>query len=272
MDPQRLALFYALGSTLVFSTSSLGFALYSRRVSVMWMNAFKAAVAGALLVITIPIVLGGWSWPGVPALIGLLTSGLVGLNIGDLFLLTAFTRLGPGRTLILFGFSPLIVGTGAALVFGQAMDPRRLIAVIFLIACLFCFSLEKYQREKKWEWHALVFALIGVTMDACGILLTRWSFQQAPTLTPLESHFWRCLGALAGFGVFALIKPFGFWSNFKRWKTKDRLVILASCFGGTYLSLILFLTAVKTGHLASITAIGITGPIFATGLECAIHR
>lgn len=272
MDPQQLALFYALGSTLVFSTSSLGFAVYSHRVSVLWMNAFKASVALGLLIITIPLAVGGWSWPGGPAILGLLASGLIGLNIGDLFLLAAFTRLGAGRTLILFGFSPLIVGTGAALAFGQTLDPSRFLAVIFLIGCIVSFSLEKYRTEQKWELRGLFYALIGVSLDAFGILLTRWSFQAAPELTPLEGHFWRCLAAVAGFAVIGYFRPFGFWSNFTRWPTKDRVLIAAACFGGTYLSLILYLTAIKFGHLASISAIGITGPIFATGLECAVRR
>ena len=134
-----------LVATLSFSSASLVFARFSRSVSVLWMNTAKAAVALALLCLTLPLL---WSVNGTFALFGssagswtapsdfstdlLLLSGMIGLGIGDLFLLDAFIRIGVSRTLMLYGFQPLLLGIGAALLFGQTFDTHRLVAIAFL--------------------------------------------------------------------------------------------------------------------------------------------
>ena len=85
MDPQRLSLFLALGATLVFSTASLVYAEYSKRVSVLWMNCFKACMC--MIAVTVAtVILGGWHQISGFSLAALMLSGLVGLNIADIFL------------------------------------------------------------------------------------------------------------------------------------------------------------------------------------------
>ena len=271
MTNEDLALFFALGATLCFASSSLVFTEFSKRVSVLWMNCFKAFVAFTALLLTIPIF-SGWHPPTPMAVGGFLLSGLLGLNIGDLFLLSAFTRLGAARTLILFGFQPLLVGIAAHFLFDQALDPSKLIAVVFLMGCLLTFSLESYRAEKRWEWLGLVFALVGVLFDTCGILVTRAAFSLSPNVTPMEGHFYRCLGALIGFAVMSRFKPVHLISGFMRWTPRTRLILFSAGLGGTYLSLLLYLNALKIGHLASVAGITITGPMFATLLESIVNR
>ena len=271
MSAHHLSLLLALGSTLTFATSSLVYAEYSRRVSVLWMNCFKCAVAFAALVLTVPFATG-WHAPSTTSLCALLLSGLIGLNVGDLFLLSAFAHLGVARTLVLFGFQPLFVGLAAHFLFGQAFDSRRLLAVLFLIGCLFTFSLERFRREKRWDLTGLIHALIGVSLDTCGVLLTRGAFDASPQIAPLEGNFYRCFGALLGFVVMARFRPIGFVSGFRRWETKGRVLLVTASLGGTYFALLFYLSALKIGHLASIAGIAITGPIFATALESVVQR
>ncbi len=266
-----LSYLFALGATLSFATASLVFTDYSKKISVLWMNCFKAFVAFIALVITIPLFVH-WKVPAPAAFAALLFSGLIGLNIGDLFLLNAFTKLGPGRTLILFGFQPLLLSIAAFFLFDQPLEPKRLLAIIFLMACLFTFSLERYRQEKRWEVIGLFHALVGVLFDLCGILLTRWAFARDVELSPIEGHLFRCTGALLGFLVIGYFRPIGLFSNFKKYPVKSRAVLILAGLGGTYLSLILYLNAIKIGHLGSIAAISITGPMFATALECVVKR
>ncbi len=236
------------------------------------MNCFKAAVAFTLLCITMPLAFGGWHKPEPMIIGGFLLSGLIGLNIADLFLLKAFTRLGVARTLILFGFQPLMVGFGASLLFHQPMNPARFIAVGFMILCLFTLSLEKYKADKTWELTGLAIALLGVALDACGILITRTAFEATAHHTPIEGHFYRCLGALIGFFAMSFFKPLPLIGEFKKLGPRAKLLLIVASTAGTYLSLLLYLNAIKIGHLASISGIAITGPMFATALECGIKR
>lgn len=271
-ETQTYALFLALGATLAFSASSLVYAEYSSKVSVLWMNCFKSTIAFLLLIVTLPLFFGGWHRAEPIVVAELMFSGLLGLNIADLFLLKAFTKIGAARTLMLYGFQPLIIGIGAHLLFGQSLNSTKLIAVLFMIACLFTLSLENFRTHKKWAVGGLILALVGVTLDAGGILITRTAFETTQVVTPVESHFYRCLGALIGFAVMSLFRPLPLISGFTRWPKRERLLLLAAAFGGTYLSLILYLHAIKYGHLASLAGITITGPMFATTLECLIKR
>ncbi len=281
-----------LGATLSFSSASLIFARFSRSVSVLWMNATKAFIAMVLLIITLPILfwfqnrLGTWAPPSDLATGILLLSGFIGLGIGDLFLLDAFIRIGVSRTLMLYGFQPLVLGLAGAALFDQAFDGRRLIAIVFLIGCLIIFSLEKYRESKSWEIRGLVMAIIGVSMDSAGVLLTRFAFESSPHTQPLEGHLIRCFGALFAYAVIAAFvhsrrivtqtkdntPVIGLFTNFLRFDNSSRALILLGCFAGTYLSLCLYLTAIQIGHLASISAISITGPMFAALLESVINR
>lgn len=256
------------------------------------MNTAKATVALLLLCVTLPVLfyfngtLGHWTPPTTLAAWVLLSSGIIGLGIGDLFLLDAFVRIGVSRTLMLYGFQPLMLGLGAAIFFDQSFDTKRLIAIAFLIACLVIFSLERYRETKSWELRGLAMALIGVSMDSLGVLLTRYAFEQSPHTQPLEGHFIRCVGALLSYAVIALIlivrrrlrhstyhtPVIGLITHFRKFDVKSRALLLLGCFGGTYLSLCLYLTAIQTGHLASLAAIAITGPMFAALLEAVIYR
>lgn len=272
MQNYHLSLFFALGSTLSFATSSLVFAEYSRRISALWMNCFKCVVAFALLAATIPLTTG-WQTPSIESVTGLILSGFIGLNIGDLFLLNAFAKLGAARTLMVFGFQPLFLGVAASLFFGQKFEPRSLLAVFFLIACLMTFAIERFRHERVWGFNGLLYALIGVSLDAGGVLLSRAAFEHSPHLPPLEGNFYRCFGALLGFALISRFRPIQLLNGYKQLTTnRTRALVIAASFAGTYLALLLYLTAVKIGHLASISSIAITGPIFAAALECFIYR
>jgi drug/metabolite transporter (DMT)-like permease len=271
LSDHHLALLLTLGATLSFATSTLVFTEFSKRVSVLWMNCFKATIALIGLLIAIPIF-SGWHEPSLATVWRFMLSGLIGLNIGDLFLLSAFTRLGAGRTLILFGFQPLFIGIASYFLFAQPLNPLRLVAILFLVGCIVTFSLERYKIERQWELTGLFHALIGVTLDMAGVLLSRHAFDLSPQITPLEGNLYRVIGALMGFAAISLIRPIHLWDGIRRWEPKTRTLIITASFAGTFLSLFLYLTAVKIGHLASIAGVSITGPIFATSLECIIHR
>lgn len=234
-----------------------------------------------------------WKPPSELSLRLLVTSGALGLGVGDLFLLGAFVRLGVSRTLMLYGFQPLFLALAGLVLFGQALDLNKLFALATLIGCLLVFSLEARAQAnsnpsaEKGRGLGLLFGLIGVSMDTSGVVMTRMAFETSPQMHSLEAHWVRCIGALTSYALLAgvvhirswitsqnrLTAPvIGLFANFKRLQKIERVGILVGCFLGTYLSLCLYLTAIQLGHLASISAIAITGPMFTAFLECALER
>lgn len=202
-------------------------------------------------------------------------SGAVGLWLGDIFLFKAFAHLGSGRVLMLFGFQPLILGASAFYLFDQEFPLARLFAVLLLMGCLFTFSLESFRQKGHWDLAGLGFALLGVGLDAAGLLLTKASFEMHPELSPFYANVFRCGVAVTGFFILSWI-PWARFSLFEPMKKiiqpKEILLISAASFMGTFMSLSLYFMAVKNGHLATISAVAGTSPLFATFLETLIGR
>ncbi|MBX3020734.1 MAG: DMT family transporter [Bdellovibrionales bacterium] len=266
-----LSYILTLASAACFSSASLVFADISRKVSPLWMNTFKAIVAWLCFLISM-VAFGLWSPVSSSAVGALLISGMLGLAIGDIFLLTAYARMGAARTLIVFGFQPLMLGISAHFLFGQDLYWLRLLAVLFFIGCLFVFSLERYKRDGHWEVFGLGAAMVAMFFDGSGLLLSRWAFEQTPDMSAIQANVFRTSGALFTFLVMGGFRKFDMRAGWRRLPSKSRvLAVIASVFG-CYISLILYLSAVKVGHLASVAAIGLAGPILTSVGECIYER
>jgi drug/metabolite transporter (DMT)-like permease len=266
-----LAYYLALASSLAFSSASLIYADLSRKISPVWMNTFKAVFAWGCF--TLIVVAGGFwqplTWEQIAALF---FSGVLGLAIGDIFLLTAYARMGAARTLILYGFQPLFMAVNAHVFFHQDISWGIGFAVVFFLACLFVFSLEKFKQDGHWELFGLGAAMLGVILDNAGLVLSRWSFDSVPAMNAFQANSVRCTGALAFFAVFGLVNKIHLREGWRKLSPKGRKLACLSAFLGCFFSLFLYLTAIKIGHLASVAALSVAGPILASAMECLYYR
>jgi drug/metabolite transporter (DMT)-like permease len=266
------SLILAFSACLSFSVSSLGFRKFSRDVSSLWMNFLKVSVA-LLCFAGVNLYTGRLLMPVQPGVLGWLAlSGFLGLTVGDYFLLKAYALIGTARTLIFFSFSPLFLGVGSYFLFKQSLAPIQLAAVFFLVACLLVLGLESRNEHGSWNLRGLGLALLGVTLDACGVLMTRFAFESQVELDPFQANLYRCLGSFAGF---VLLEPFFKVRLLSRWralKGGDRALSLGVSLSGTFLSLSLWLAAIQRGKLALISSVSGAGPVFATLFECAVER
>ena len=260
-----------LAANLCFATASLAFAEISRKLSPAWMNFFKVLVAWIAFAVVV-FVFSEWQPVGNLIWGALLLSGVLGLAIGDMFLLTAYVRLGAARTLILFGFQPFFIGVSAHFLLGQEITWLKSLAVLFFLLCLFTFSLEKFRENGRWEIWGLAAALIGVLFDNSGVLLTRWAFDQAAGMDPYQANLIRCTGALVFFIMFSLVRPVRLVKGFQLLDSRARWMAVLAAFMGTFMSLLFYLTAVRTGHLASISAMAVFGPLLTSFFECIYYR
>lgn len=206
--------------------------------------------------------------PGA-VILALLLSGLVGLCIGDLFLLKAFADLGSGRTLMLFGFQPFILGLFDYALFGQVLPASKFIGVLFLVGCVIAFSWESLRLQGHWGTAGLINAFFGILLDAGGLVLTRWSFQSVSELSPFFANSIRASGALLGFAALFLYPPNRkfFFKPFLNLAPRDRWIATGGAVLGTYVSLSFYLHAVQIGPLAMVSAIAGTAPLVASLVE-----
>jgi drug/metabolite transporter (DMT)-like permease len=262
---------YALMATICFSTSSIVFTEFAHRTNAIWVNFLKVFVAFVCAGIAMQFFFG-WQWMTTHATILFLISGFIGLNVGDFFMIKAFQSIGPGRTLLLYGFQPVMVGIASYYLFGQTISPYKLIAILFLVGCLVTFSYERFKEKGNWEFKGFLLALTFITLDSISLIMTRIAFDENPGLNAMQAHFFRCFGAVVGFWVLGFFKPLGMFSRLKKMSVRARTAIISASFIGTFLSLAFYFKAVKTGHLASVTSIAITAPFLATLVESVYHK
>jgi drug/metabolite transporter (DMT)-like permease len=256
----------ALASNLFFSTSSLVFSVYARRFSPFWINQLKVLIAITLFGLS--MLYTGITPLSVTATGFLLLSGLIGLCVGDLFLFRAYATLGAGRSLVLYSFQPLMLGLYGWFMLDQAFSGRQFIAVSCMLACLGVFLLERNKFTGRWDLMSFTWAFLGILLDAVGVMLTREAYEITPALDSMQVNFIRCTGALIGYFI---IRPKGIGqivSDLKTLKSRERMLLFIACVCGTFVSLALYLTALKYAHVASLTAVAITGPVWVSLLEC----
>lgn len=263
--------FLALCSTIIFAFSSVIFQSFAQKFGALWMNAFKASVALFAFSVVFFFSFDG-QFPYWKSFVFFFISGFVGLNLGDLLLLNAFKRIGSARTLMIFSFQPLMMAAFGYLMFRQALEPQKVLAILFLIACVFVISYERYRSDRRWEWLGPLFAFGGVLLDCAGVLMTRYAFELDDSVSVVEANFYRCLGAGVGFVLMARFFKMSLKKRFTKLKTQTKLLVLLASFSGTFLSLWIYLTALETGHLAKIAAVVGAGPLFTALIESIYFR
>lgn len=266
MSQDLTAYLFAFSSVFTFSLAAIGFTYFTHKVSALWMNFFKCTVS---FLLSLPIILyfDGQLWWSLERAWPFYVSGFIGLNIGDWMLLSAYKKIGPARTLMLFGCQPLIAGGFSYYVWNETVYPIQLLAIVFFMFCLALFSYEKFKQTKSWEIYGLLFAIGGVTLDSIGVLLTRHGFNMNPELGGLEAQYLRTFSAMIGF---VLILPFikiDFLKNFIQLTSKEKSVAVGSSILGTFLSIAFYMQAVKIGKLATVTSIVLTDPMMSTLFE-----
>ncbi len=267
MTPELVAYTYAFSSVLTFSTAAIGFTYFSQKVSPLWMNIFKCGVS-FLFCVPVIIYLRGQVWWGWQEAWPFYISGFIGLNIADWLILSAYKRIGPARTLVLFGFQPLIAGSFAYLAWGEEIYSIQFLAILFFVLCLFLFSYERFRATKQWEVVGLSLAFVGVVLDSTGVLLTRYGFSMNPEFTGFDAQYLRTLAALTSFVIYFPFIKIGFLAGLKKLSHKEKGIAFVASFFGTFLSLVFYMQAVKVGKLATVTSIILTDPVTSTFFEC----
>ena len=262
---------YALASNFCFALGSQFFTHYSRAISSAWMNAFKATLACLLFAATTFLFLD-ITPIGMTGIMLFAFSGFIGLGLGDIFLLKAFAELGPGRTLILFGFQPLLLGLFGKLFLGQTIDTTKLTAIACFIGIVVLFAHESWRRDRSFGMKALMIAMLGIILDAAGVVITRHVFDSYPAVHAIEGNLYRCFGAVLFFILLSLVKPFNFFAHLKAMNWKTRGYVSLGAVLGTFLSLGFFLKAIQTGHLATVSGVAITGTLFSSAFECIWNK
>lgn len=276
MSPQNSAYFFALTSAILFSGASVIYARYSVSHSSLWMNLIKNSVAAFAFVFCTLLAIGwgiqDWRAIQFSSTLYLLGSGMIGLAIGDYFLFRGYQRIGSARTLMVFSFSPLFLTLEGFLLFGQSLHWNQAIALFLMMACVWTISFEKFRDEGSWEWKGILFAVVGVLLDNVGIVFSRKAFDQSPELGSFYANAIRAVGAVVLFSLLQIRTKERAYTVFWKMRRNEFLLITFTAFMGTFLSLYLWLTALKIGHIGGLAGVGSFNPVAASIWEWVLLR
>lgn len=269
----------AFSANFLFSTSSLAYSYYAKRHSPLWMNATKIWVAFVCFLATQGVLLmfnkSSVGHITLTAFLCFASSGVFGVAVADLLLFRSFAKLGPARTLMIFNIHPIVIGILSYFLFHQTISTNQLYAILCLMACVFIISLERYRGSGSWDVKYILFAILGVVFDAFGVLLMRLGFENMPASSAVLANSIRFSTALVLylliFGRKMLVWRSGHASGREPLQRDFRLAALASVFG-QFISLLLWGTAIKIGHLATLSAMTGLNPILTTTAECFFHK
>lgn len=261
----------AFGANIAYSTATMVFSLYARRFSSLWINQVKVAVAFIAFLVAMFLTdqIVTVDYTGIAFLI---LSGFAGLCMGDVFLYRAFITLGPARSLVLYSFQPLMLGLYGYFFLGQFFTLNQTLAVMSMIICIFIFMLERNKLTGSWDFSSFMWAFLGISFDALGMMLTREAYEQNPELQTFQVNVIRCLGAFLGFILMSPKSYFNIAKDMVSLRKRELSLLIGACISGGFLSLTLYLAALKHAHVGTLTAIAITGPVWVSFLECLYHR
>jgi drug/metabolite transporter (DMT)-like permease len=261
---------FALLSNFSWGLGTQFYTFYSKKISPVWTNIFKGTLACILFGLTVMLT-GGFGVIQPKAIFLFMLSGFIGLGFADILFFKAFSVIGSSRTIIIVSFETVIVGILSYYFFGQSISAVKLLSIIFLLGCVFIFALENYKKTAKWQWQVFFIALGGVFLDALGVIATRMAFNISG-VSSLEANTYRSLGAVAAFVIIAPVFKVRFFERLSRISLRAKTVIFLGTIIGTYLCLLFHLAALKTGHLATISAMSCTAVIFAAAFECLLEK
>ena len=261
----------AIGANLTYSTASMIFSVYARRFSSMWINQVK--VFTAFLAFLVAMLYTNQLVSVNPTVVSLLIlSGFAGLCVGDIFLFKAFTTLGPARSLVLYSFQPLMLGIYGYFFLNQIFTLNQTLAVICMIICIFIFMVERNKATGSFDLRSFVWAFLGISLDALGVMMTREAYELNSGLETFQVNVIRCIGALTGFFLISPKSYLNVTRDVLSLRKREITLLLGCSICGCFISLTLYLAALKYAHVGTLTAIAITGPVWVSLLECLYHR
>ncbi|MFT3786739.1 MAG: DMT family transporter [Tepidisphaeraceae bacterium] len=182
LSDTQFGLLLALGTTLLWSVSSVVFDMASRRVGSVPVNVIRLAMAVVCLASYVWIaskVTGvAIGWPSGRQTIMVAASGLVGFFICDLFLFRAFVLIGARTAQLLLCVSPIFAAIAGYFIAGEHLAASKLVGVAVTLAGVAWVITqrapsEEHKHNRRALWTGVGFALIGAMTQGMGLPMAK---------------------------------------------------------------------------------------------------
>ncbi|MEI6091235.1 MAG: DMT family transporter [bacterium] len=249
----------ALGGAILWAFSSFLFTEATIRLGVIQLNIDRLILAILLLLLTIFVFSIGFSTTNTQ-MFYLFISGIIGLVLGDTFLLASFKSIGPRITMLIMSFNPAVAAIFAYFMLGETLGLPIIIGMALTLAGITLVVMEKPKTKTKFKVtpNGVIFAFLGAFGQAFGLVFSKMAFLEGD-INSLTASLYRMLAALL------IIVPLGIimkqYRNPIKIYIKDKKLFLLVTIGsiiGPYLGITLsFIAAINT-------KIGVASTLLAT--------
>lgn len=263
-----LAYLATLASSMFWGFLSHGYASLIKILSVSRFNFYRCVVVFFCFLIA-ALSIGKIMIPK-EAVIWLALSGSLVYFLSDLLTHYAISKNGPSRILILSAFVPSMVAIYSYFILDMTLSITKLIGLIFLILCLFFMALEK-KRHGTGSLLIIAIALIGLNIEAVGLVFTKKAFMVAPNMGPMTANLYRVVPAIVLLFFYNYLLGIKMRTDDLSLKYKGKILIIVILAG--FIGLYLYLYAISHyDNPAVIAALANTAPIFASIYEHVKHK
>ncbi len=185
--------------------------------------------------IFLPVVYSiGWNFQ-IRSVAILLTSGVIGIALGDSLYISALKRIGTRRTLSVEAVSPIVANLFGALFIGESLSIKNFLGALLVTISLVLIANQKdssFPQEPSRYYSSLLgygLASLSVILAVVGAILSRHVLINTD-LSPLQTTEIRLLGALT---VLLITNKINFVYTLKNIPFQDKFKLLLATALGT---------------------------------------
>ncbi|HGY90924.1 MAG TPA: DMT family transporter [Planctomycetes bacterium] len=261
---EQLGVIAALGSCMLWAWSATHFQPAVRRWGPFSCGLFKTLLATILFGVTalalsldksLPLGSPGDGW-------ALALSGFVGMALGDWALLAAIGHLGVRQAMLIHGTSPVflllwsVLGPGAPL---GGFDMAGIVLVVTGVSMVTVAQGQEPTRTPHGRALGILFGFLAAIGQAAGILIAKDAFTGFHVISASGI---RLAGALTGLLAIQLLRGRIGLSLSLMVRREVWSVLFRPAFVGTYLGVLLMMTAIDNTPAAIAGALLSTTPLF----------
>jgi drug/metabolite transporter (DMT)-like permease len=266
----------AVGTAILWSFTAVFFAIGTRRSGAMAVNLMRLLVGVLLLGFThlflfgefLPLDAGLRRW----VILGL--SGVIGLSLGDGFLLQAFTEIGPRKSMLIHSTSPIIGAILAWAYLSETLTPPEILGIGITISGVAWVVLERAAPDPGGKGERLLlgvlYAFCGAACQAGGIVLAKEGL--AGGYSPLSATLIRMVSAAAVLWIFSALTGQIAGHVRKMKDVRTCLAVAAGAVTGPYLGVWGSLFAVAHTKVGVASTLMALAPIFIIPLVIFVFR
>ena len=170
----------AILTSCLWTGSSILFTSAGKRIGFFSLNAYRSAIAVALLATAHIVLLGSvlpmassgqWFWMGL--------SGVVGLGIGDFGLFASYVLIGPRRAVLVMAMSPIFASIGAYFFLGETFSTLSALGIAVTLTGIVVVLADKREEQGKMsgtgkkKMLGVMCALVATVGQGFGVVLSK---------------------------------------------------------------------------------------------------